>query len=335
METCKNDILLSFIIPVYNVEAYLQECVDSILYQMTDMCEIILIDDGSTDSSGDLCDQYTEKNSAVKVIHKENGGLSSARNTGLAFARGKYVAFIDSDDKIFSDSITDILLWIKYEGADVCFLQAVKFYSDGTQEDLGEDIVKVQLKSKNREEAIKHLASRPKYPGSAWAKLYKREFLISNTLHFPNDRRYSEDLGFIRDCILCANTFDVLEVPYYQYRQNRKGSITNKITSKNYYDLLRFITESTEKLTANKTHKDPVSKAAMAFVAYEYSVLLYVYASIPEEEKKEALFELKRFKWTLRYAGNKKVKSIAFACGLFGIRFTSFLLENYRKTVEK
>lgn len=326
---------ISVIIPVYKTEAYIEECVNSILAQANQGMEVILVDDGSPDDCPQICDEFVKIDSRVKVLHKINGGLSSARNAGLAIAKGKYVTFIDSDDKIFPNSVAEILRWAKSAEADMCFLRAIKFYPDGMQHDLGEDIVRSQLKSQNREEAITHLASRPKYPGSAWAKLYRREFLMNNELHFPYDRRYSEDLGFIRDCILCAKSFDALEIPYYQYRQNRQGSITNKITSKNFYDLLRFITESTEKLTANKTHKDPVSEAVMAFVAYEYSVLLYLYASIPEDERKEALFELKRFKWVLRYAGNKKVKSIALACGLLGIRFTSFLLKKYRKTVEK
>jgi len=334
LEIYKADVLLSFIIPVYNVEMYLQECVDSILLQMTEECEIILVDDGSTDSSGKLCRQYAEKNRHIQIIQKENGGLSSARNAGLSIARGKYISFVDSDDKIFPCCIKEILQWIKFQGTDICFLRTVKIYPDGTQKDLGEGIIRSQLSSQNKEKAIRHLASRPKYPGSAWAKLFRREFLINNELHFPYDRRYSEDLGFIRDCILCARDFDALDVPYYQYRQNRQGSITNKVTSKNFYDLLQFITESTEKLTTNKKNNDTISKFVMCFVAYEYSVLLYLYNHIPKEDKKAALAKLKEFKWTLRYASNRKGNIIALVCRSFGVRFTSFLLNQYRKASE-
>lgn len=331
MKVSEKEILLSFIIPVYNVELYLRECVDSILQQITPECEIILVNDGSTDSSGEICRGYAERNDQIYLISKENGGLSSVRNAGISVARGRYVTFIDSDDIIHPDCVAEILRWAQYEGADVCFLQAAKLFPDGTLKNLGEGIIREQLRMRSRKEAIKHLASRPKYPGSAWAKLYRREFLINNDLHFPYDRRYSEDLGFMRDCILGAEKLDALDVPYYQYRQNRKGSITNSISSRNFYDLSRFITESVEKLTVDKKATDTISRYAMSFVAYEYAVLLYLYNRIPGREQKAALAILKEYKWVLKYAQNTKSRVISLCCGLFGIRFTSYLTHRYRK----
>ena len=97
-------IMLSVIIPVYNVEKYLRKCVDSILLQDFANMEVILVDDGSPDNSGAICDEYAEKDARVKVIHKENGGVSSARNTGLDVAQGKYIAFVDSDDYLLPNS---------------------------------------------------------------------------------------------------------------------------------------------------------------------------------------------------------------------------------------
>lgn len=331
----KNEILLSFILPVYNVEAYLEECVDSILEQVTDECEVILVNDGATDSSGEICDRYAESDPAIKVVHKENGGLSSARNAGMPVATGRYISFVDSDDKIFPGSVAKILEWIKTEGTDICFLQAVKFYPDGTEKDLGEDIVRAELKGQDRKHAVAHLASRPKYPGSAWAKLYRREFLLKNDLHFPYDRRFSEDLGFIRDCILSAESFDVLDFPYYRYRQNRAGSITNKITSRNFYDLLTFIIESAEKLTVDKRARDTVSEHAMGFVAYEYSVLMLIYNRILKQDRKDAMKRLREYKWTLSYSANRKCRLISTVSRFCGIRLTSFLLKKYRKATEK
>lgn len=334
MMEANQQILLSFILPIYNVEQYLEECVDSILTHMTDDCEIILVDDGTKDSSGKICDRYAENDSRIRVIHKENGGLSSARNAGLAVARGTYVSFVDSDDKIYSDSVLKILEWIRNGGTDMCFLEAEKFFPDGTRYNLGECIAGDQLRSRSRKEAIAYLASRPKYPGSAWAKLYRREFLLENDLHFPFDRRYSEDLGFIRDCILAARDFDALNIPFYQYRKNRQGSITSNITSKNFNDLLLFVSESDEKLDVRKTN-DPVAQAIMSFVAYEYAILLYLYHSLPQADKKEVRAKLKTYSWTLKYARTKKGKIISLVCRLFGIRFTAFLLKQYRRTVEK
>jgi glycosyltransferase involved in cell wall biosynthesis len=322
---------LSVIIPIYKTEEYIRACVDSVLADPDRDVEVILVDDGSPDTCPRICDEYAASDPRVKVVHKENGGLSSARNAGIPHAEGRYVTFLDSDDLIFSDSIPAILEWTRSHNADICFMQAEKFFPDGAQQDLGECIESAPLRGRPREAAIAYLASRPKYPGSAWGKLYRREFLLDNGLHFPFDRRYSEDLGYVRDCILCAQSFDALEVPFYRYRQNRQGSITNKISMKNFNDLLLFIEESDRKLDV-KNSKDPVAKSFMTFVAYEYSVLLYVYTRLPTESKKEALAKLQNYSWTLKYAVSKKGRIISAVCRLFGVRFTAFLMKHYRRT---
>ena len=326
---------LSVIIPIYKTEEFLTECVDSILDKADEDVEVVLVDDGSPDGCPEICDRYADRDPRVRVVHKENGGLSSARNAGLAVAKGQYVTFVDSDDQIFPDSLPEILTWIRAAGADMCFLRAFKLFADGTMRDLGENIDGSQLRAKSREEAIRHLASRSKYPGSAWAKVFRRDFLIENNLHFPYDRRYSEDLGFIRDCVLRAESFDALDVPYYQYRQGRTGSITQQIKAKNFNDLLQFITESAEKLTENRKAKDPVNGLIMSFVAYEYSILLYGYTRIPKEDKKAALAAMKPYAWTLRYAVTKKGRLVFLACRLLGVRFAAFLMKQYRRAVEK
>ena len=330
----KDNILLSFIIPVYNVEDYLRECVDSILIGMTDECEIILVNDGSKDSSGDICDQYSKNDSRIQVLHKDNGGLSSARNAGIALASGKYVTFVDSDDKIYPESISEIIKWILNNETDICFLQTEKFYPDGSHIDHGECISHENLRSVNREEAITYLASRPKYPGSAWAKLYKRDFLKEFNLHFPYDRRYSEDLGFILDCIINARSFDALDNPFYQYRQKRQGSITNTFKIKNFNDLLLFISESDEKLNVRE-NDDSLSKKIMSFVSYEYVTLLFWYCMLPKEDRKKTLENMKSYVWTLDYAESKKTRAVSLACKVFGVRVTSFLLKQYKRIAEK
>lgn len=326
---------ISVIVPIYKTEEYLRECINSILEKADQDVEVILVDDGSPDHCPQICDEFSKKDPRVRVVHKENGGLSSARNAGLSVATGRYVTFVDSDDKIFPDSLPEILTWIRAVGADMCFMRAFKLFADGAMWDLGENIEGAQLRSRPRAEAIAYLASRPKYPGSAWGKLFRREFLLDNDLHFPYDRRYSEDLGFIRDCILCAESFDALDMPYYQYRQGRSGSITHQIKAKNFNDLLRFITESTEKLTEDRQAKDTVSAAVMSFVAYEYSILLYGYTRLPKEDKKAALAAMKPYAWTLKYAETRKGKIVLNVCRLWGVRFTAFLMKQYRRAVEK
>lgn len=326
-----NCVLLSFILPIYNVEVYLPECIDSILQQATNECEIVLVNDGSNDSSGSICDDYARNSQIVRVIHKENGGLSSARNEGLLAAQGKYITFVDSDDRLFAGCVDKILNWIKNENADICFLKAAKLYPNGEIQNLGENICRENIYLKDRETAIRHLATRPKYPGSAWSKLFRRDFLTSNDLHFPYDRRYSEDLGFIRDCIIAAEKFDSLPVFFYQYRQNREGSITHDITVKNFSDLFQFITDSVDKLTRDRKCNDSALRLVMGFVAYEYSILILHYYHIPQKERNSALERLNEYKWVLKYSQSKKTKLIKVMVAFLGIRNTSKLLNFYRR----
>ena len=124
------DSLVSVIVPVYKVEKYLSKCLDSIVNQTYKNLEIILVDDGSPDNSGKICDEYAQKDSRIKVIHKENGGLSSARNAGLDIATGEYIAFADSDDSVHLDFVEKLYRAIKEENADIACCSVEDFIED-------------------------------------------------------------------------------------------------------------------------------------------------------------------------------------------------------------
>lgn len=329
-----DEILLSFIIPIYDVEKYLNACIDSISVQIDklkaeDIVEIILVDDGSKDLSGKICDEYVRKKKYIRVIHKTNGGLASARNAGLDIAVGKYIAFVDSDDKISTQCLGDIIRWIKSSDAEICFMKAIKFFPNGKKEDFGEKIERKEVYGKSREDVVRYLSTRPKFPGSACCKLYLQEFLINNNLFFPRDNRISEDLGFAYDCITRAQKFDVIECLYYEYRQLREGSITNSFSSKSFWDLSQFITESIEKSTTNKEPNDLLYGYALSFVAYEYIQLLLGFIRLESKERKKAKLYFNEYKWVLSYAASKKIILIKWVISILGYSLTSFLLDLY------
>ena len=126
----KKNNLISIIVPIYNVEKYLKKCIDSIINQTYKNLEIILVDDGSPDNCGKICDEYAKKDNRIKVIHKENGGVSSARNVGVENATGEYIGFVDSDDYIEKDMYEVLINNLKKENADISIISNYEVYKN-------------------------------------------------------------------------------------------------------------------------------------------------------------------------------------------------------------
>lgn len=162
--------LISVIVPIYNVEKYLQKCVDSIINQTYKNLEIILVDDGSPDNCPQMCDDYAKKDSRIKVVHKENGGLSDARNAGMKVATGEYVSFIDSDDYISLDFYETLLQTMIDNDSDIVECSVVKFYENEKFDEYSDD-----LKVTNYEtvDALDGLISENPFKQHVWNKLYK------------------------------------------------------------------------------------------------------------------------------------------------------------------
>ena len=162
--------LISVIVPIYNVEDYLNRCVDSIINQTYKNLEIILVDDGSPDNCPQMCDDYAKKDSRIRVVHKENGGLSDARNAGMKVATGEYVSFIDSDDYISLDFYETLLETIVDNDSDIVECGVVKFYEDNNFDEYNDD-----LKVTNYEtvDALDGLIIENPFKQHVWNKLYK------------------------------------------------------------------------------------------------------------------------------------------------------------------
>ena len=328
-------VLLSIIVPVFNVEKYVDECIRSIISNGFDgKCELILVDDGSTDCSGKICDSYATTN--ITIIHKTNGGLSSAKNAGIECACGKYLAFIDSDDYIGKNSIISILSEIeKDENIDVFFMQGDKVYTDGEEITLGDNIYSESINGKAKSEVISYLAKQNKFAGSACTKIYKREFLEKYAIRFPDDKRFGEDLIFVLKSMYYASSYGAMNFPYYKYRQQRKGSITNTLSEKAYWDGFRFLEDAVLLLTEDKKAKDENSRLCMSFITYEYSLQVWHYTHIKEDSRKRASKLLDQYRWVMRYSVSKKTKAISMLIYFLGYKRTSQILSYVKITVDK
>jgi glycosyltransferase involved in cell wall biosynthesis len=214
-----NDNKVSIIVPIYNVEKYLCKCLDSILNQTYKKLEIILVDDGSPDNCGKICDEYAKKDSRIKVVHKENGGLSSARNAGLEIATGDIIAFIDSDDWVYNKMIEKTVNVMLEENADiVCF----EFTSQIEDTNINNYECNNISKILNSEEAIRLLLE-GEIKDYVWNKIFKKE--VFENLLFPIGRNY-EDMATTYLTFLKASKIVLIQDKLYFY-YIRANSIVN------------------------------------------------------------------------------------------------------------
>ena len=217
--------MVSIIVPVYNAEQYLRRCVDSILNQEYTDFELFLVNDGSTDSSGEICTEYGDKDSRVIVIQKENTGVSDSRNQALDRARGKYLQFLDSDDWITPDATRLFVRAAEEYGCDMVISDFYRVVGErlSPKGDIEEEGVLT------REEFAAHMMENPAdfYYGVLWNKLYRRDIVEEHKLRMDTDISWCEDFMFNLEYIRYAKVFYALHAPIYYYVK-RKGSLASQ-----------------------------------------------------------------------------------------------------------
>ncbi len=225
--------IISIIVPVYKVEAYLDRCMESLLNQTFSDIEIILVDDGSPDTCPAMCDVYAGKNPRVKVIHKKNGGLGFARNSGLDLATGEYVVFVDSDDYVTRDMCERLYRRALETGADIVYGGIFYHGSRGIRKSFGNDTARVwKGKQEMRQLLLDFVAARPGRTKdtvmeiSVWRALFRRQILEDNGIRFVSERQFiSEDLIFDIDILQNCRCVATITEPVYYYCDN-PGSLT-------------------------------------------------------------------------------------------------------------
>lgn len=309
---------ISLILPVYNVEAYLGKCIESCLNQdlPTSEYEIIVVIDGSPDNSIEVARRYQEKNSNIRIVERENGGLSAARNTGLKEAKGEYVWFIDSDDYITENCLGDIVsqmtnlnldsLWIDWQDVDeygnVIPQFAPHYYAKNTSVMTGNDMMASVLSN--------YLF--------AWSFIFRRLYLIDNNLSFTEGMFY-EDTDFAFKSLPIINRIKQYGSVCYCYLQ-RKNSIVHSISKKKLEDISKNCISATEALrNADNSHKRFYQ---ICFTGFYTAFIKEVLKSRNKEFANYLLQETKKnnFGKVLKF-GNIKTKTVGLIYNLFGIKF--------------
>ncbi len=236
---------LSIIIPVYDVDDYLNECLDSILSQSFTDFEVICVNDGSTDNSLEILNKYKEKDNRIVVINKSNERSGVARNYGLQIARGEYVYFADADDILIKDALNIIVKAADEKQTDILIFGAYSYY-DGKKRKGGYSADKLPKKYLNKVFSYKDIKSRIfKFPSTAWTKLYRRDFLLKYNIRFQEIRAGQDQLLFFHSMIK-AERIALLPKNLYLYRKNRAGSVTAHKKKQNYSPI--YVFEAIEKL---------------------------------------------------------------------------------------
>ncbi len=252
--------LVSVIVAAYNIEQYLPRCLDSLLAQTYKLLEIIVVDDGSTDRTAQICDRYAKENENIKVIHRENGGLSAARNSGLEIASGDFIGYVDGDDWVEPQMYEEMLNACLCKNAQIAAC-SYREIGEGAQ-DLKPTGDSLEL---SMEEALElFVYGDPKYHiyNSVWSKLFERE--IIKDIRFVEGKS-SEDIMYTTWALTKVSKCVVLDVPYYNYRIDRGGSIMNvRLAERRFQDEIPFWKEQIGYLYGLGFH-DLAQKASYRF----------------------------------------------------------------------
>lgn len=321
---------LSIIIPVYNVEQYLQCCVQSVITQTYQDLQVILVDDGSTDSSGILCDYLAQQDSRIQVVHKENGGLSDARNAGLMVATGDYVAFLDSDDVyLLNDGLEQLMALAQAEQPDVLLFQAVDVYPHHQTVRKAYDVE--YMATHSGVEVFAQLVRTQSFNMSACFQLIRRELLEQHQIYFEKGL-LSEDVDWSLRLWYHVSKVRAINLPLYGY-QHRDGSISTTYTILNLRSYEHIFAKFVQ------LYKERVVEAAaelywqtvMGYLAQMYTSCLYAYGQIASKDKSEAYAILKRYATLLEHSISIKSERVVLLKRYIGLRLTVGVFALYGK----
>lgn len=290
----KEQPLISVIVPVYNVEKYLKKCVDSITSQTYKNLEILLVDDGSTDSSGQICNEFEKNDARIKVIHKKNGGLSDARNAGLDRAKGQYYAFIDSDDYIQDNTIEIMLNAIKKNKSEIAVCNMIRFLEEGET---------VQFYCPTDHEVLYQGNQRYKTLNqpSVCNKLFEAK--LFEGIRFPKGKYY-EDTFVYHEVLYRANNIVLTGTDSYWYLSREDSIVGQPQYTERYFDFIEAVYKRADFLL--KHDVQPYAKEACLSL---YAAIANAESNIEENTKTIEKFLIARKQYTLAYNELMKMKN--------------------------
>ena len=316
--------LISVIIPIYNVEKYIHQCLDSVINQSYKNLEIILVDDGSIDKCSEICDEYAKKDKRIIIIHQENKGLSSARNTGLKYASGSYIAFVDSDD------------WLALNCYEKVLNHAIKTNAEITGYDIFEvygNTIKVRSHTPNENAVIytsQHYDLLFSLWPLVWSKLYKKSFLDKYQIYFPDGLIY-EDVPFVVACYARNATMTFINDHLHYYRMSRVGSLSHKGNPKTsqIFDVMEFIKNDLKGI-------GKFGETYPSLVHHSASTILWLFELTPKNLRYQFYKKMqKHFKFYSKIAPHKMKEHLQFTIlnEIINMNFIQYVLYQKLKKI--
>lgn len=322
-------VKFSIIIPVYNIQDYIEECINSVLEQSYKSYEIILVNDGSTDNSGRICEEFASKISGVKVIHKKNGGLSSARNEGIKVANGDYLMFLDGDDFIKEEALKNLSEVIyDFPNIDLICGKFIKLSPSGNFQ-----YEKFQFPNVNRMSGVEGLTSFfkniPIIMWSACRTIFKTSFFKENNFKFKEGIT-SEDLELIPKIYMKASSIAVCNKPFYIYRLGRSESIINTVNEKRFYDVINIIKSYLEILENDKNKNFEFIKFFKEQLANIYVRYLLLLNELPSKKFLKVFNEMLELKFIIDSSSSRRGTYIKIFRKIIGYKNSIKLYYNFK-----
>lgn len=317
----KNSSKVSVVVPIYNVEFFLPQCIESLIRQTLKDIEIILVDDGSTDHSGKIADEYAKKDKRIKVVHRTNGGLSDARNAGIKIATGDYIGFVDSDDYVSENMFEKMYKKAVTENSDVAVCNIFCVYDKKIREQQYWPMEDEHIIKREKIYANMYL-----YPCYAVNKIYKRDFLQKHHISFLKGYLY-EDVPFFTSVMLEANQISYCLDCLYFYRLGRSDAITAKKSLK-HLDICEIV-----RITKNIIDKYNLPEIVYEnFNKWQSQIYVWMYNLLPDDAKQRGVEVINQLPENIRKKvflslNTKKIKVYLF--GKFCI--FRFKTNNFKK----
>lgn len=316
-------IQLSIVVPIYNVKPFLERCVNSVISQTYKHLEIILVDDGSTDGSGEIADTFAAHDARIRVIHQENRGLSVARNVGIHASTGEYVVFLDADDEWLLPDGIEKMLNDSPKGCDMIVFKRVDFWFNGHRSDSEDYDLEAIAKLPSTADIFTYLVETQQLQISACFLMTRRTILLDNKIFFVEGHA-DEDVSWNLHLWQCVSSTAFHNLPFYAYH-HRPHSITTTPSLHAYRSSDRIIAHWKVECQNGCVN----SKSILNFMANLWVSLGYRVFKLKKEHKQEAISILTRHKDLLHYATTNKSRRTARLVNAFGVKGAVHILGIY------